>query len=84
MFDASRTPQQNLGAAARAGITDLEADRSTGEFELVIARVSRRVLGGMDHHTVARVVQRERAPGTRIVASLMLLEGIFRETVDEE
>jgi hypothetical protein len=82
-FDqAQAAPPGNLGFGARAGIVDLEADGRTGEFELVVARVSRRVAEGIDHHTVARLVHRERMPGDRILASRVLMEGIYRETID--
>ena len=82
-FDqAQAAPPGNLGFGARAGIVDLEADGRTGEFELVIARVSRRLAEGIDHHTVARLVHQERMPGDRILASRVLMEGIYRETID--
>jgi hypothetical protein len=85
-FDATKwSLRGNLGYGGRAGITDLEADGRSGEFELVVARVSRQVRGGggIDHHVVARLVQRELSPSLRIVASRVLMEGIYRETVDD-
>jgi hypothetical protein len=84
-FDGKQTPPPgNLGYGAKAGVTDLVTDGRTGEFELVVARVSRRVAGGIDHHTVARLIQRGRLPGDRILASMVLMEGIYRETVDSQ
>ena len=83
-FDGTKWPLPgNLGYGGRSGITDLVADGRTGEFELVVARVSRRIRGGIDHHVVARLVQRELMPGTRVMASRVLMEGIYRETVDD-
>jgi hypothetical protein len=86
-FDATKWPVPgNLGYGGRSGITDLEADGRTGEFELVVARVSRQVRGGggIDHHVVARLVQRELSPSLRVVASRVLMEGIYRESVDDD
>jgi hypothetical protein len=73
----------NLGFAGRSGITDLQADGRTGEFELVVSRESRQVRGGIDHHVIARLVWRELFPSLRIRASRVLMEGIYRETADE-
>lgn len=84
-YDATKSPPPgSLGAGAREGVTDLEANGQTGTFELVVARVSRHVRGGIDHHVVARLVHRDSSPGLRIIASRVLMEGIYRETVDEE
>ena len=82
-FDTSRPqPVGNLGAGGKAGVVDLPVDGRTGPFELVVGRVSRRIAGGIDHHVVARLVQREPIPGTGILASVVLMEGIYRETID--
>ena len=84
-FDPTKTsPPGSLGAGGRAGVTDLEADGRTGEFELVVSRTSRQVPagGGIDHHVVARLVQRQAAPDLQIVATRVLMEGIYRETID--
>ena len=84
-FDPTKTsPPGSFGAGGRAKVIDLEAEGRTGEFELVVSRTSRQVPagGGIDHHVVARLVQRQIAPNLQIVASRVLMEGIYRETID--
>ena len=75
--------QMNLGHWSREGVIDLESDAAPGEFQLVISKVSRRVTGGVDHYTVTQIIRRNPAAGLeRILQSIRLFEGIFRETVD--
>jgi hypothetical protein len=80
-----RTPaaSTNLGHWATPGVVLLEGDGSPGEFQLVIARVSRPVEGGIEHYTFTELVQRDPRPGVPlIVASRELFAGVFLETVD--
>jgi hypothetical protein len=79
---AAPPPALNFGSGARARVTELSTVDGTGGFELVVARVSRRVNGGIDHHTSARIVQRQPGPRAAYIASQMLMEGIYRETID--
>jgi hypothetical protein len=72
----------NLGHWSREGVTGLEGDGPSGEFQLLIGRVSRRIPGGVEHYTISQVIRRETRPGGRILESLELFEGIFLETVD--
>ena len=78
----SRTPA-NLGHLAKPQVIDLDAE-GTSRFQLVIARASWSPrAGGIEHHTVTRLVQRQSTrPGSGIVASRQLFEGVFLETVD--
>ena len=79
----ARIPNANLGHWAKELAIDLDAAAAPGEFELVIARASREVRGGIEHHTVTRIIRRDtRLFGGRIIESLLLFEGVFRETVD--
>lgn len=82
-FDASgsRTPA-NLGHLAKPQVIDLDAE-GTNRFQLVIARASSTRAGGIEHHTVTRLVQRQSArPGSGVVASRQVFEGVFLETID--
>jgi hypothetical protein len=73
----------NLGHWAQAGVVDLEGNGSPGEFQLVIARVSRNIGGGIEHYTFTKLIHRDPSPGMAwIFDSLKLFEGIFLETVD--
>lgn len=83
-FDATQSrAADNLGHLAKPEVIDLEAD-GTSRFQLVIARATWPPrAGGIEHHTVTRLVQRQSArPGSAIVASRQLFEGVFLETVD--
>jgi hypothetical protein len=83
-FDSARArPAENLGHWAREQVLDFPV-KGSARYQLVTARVSQRVPGGVEHHTVTRLVQRSaNVPSTNgISASLKLFEGIFRETVD--
>ena len=86
LFDhAQAAPAQNLGPWAREQVVNLEAaDTAPGLFQLVIARVSRRVAGGVEHYTITQIVRRASAgsPAGEFAASLKLFDGVFRETVD--
>ena len=75
-----RGGQAGVGHWSQEGIVDLQGDAQPGEFQLVIARVSRRLQGGVEHYTISQVIRRDR--GGRILASLELFSGIFLETVD--
>ena len=76
------TPPDNLGHWAKPQVLTLDADGGD-RFQLVIARVSQRVAGGIDHHVVSRIIQRRHGlPGREIIRSLLLFEGVFRETID--
>jgi hypothetical protein len=79
---AQARPAANLGHLSKEQVIDLEADGRHGEFQLVIARVSRKVPGGVEHYTHSRLIRRAppASPGSQIVASLTLFEGVFRET----
>jgi hypothetical protein len=74
----------NLGHLGKEQVIDLDGGAAPGEFQLVVARVSRRVRGGIEHHTVSRLIRRASlaAPIHQIVASLNLFEGVSRETGD--
>ncbi len=73
----------NLGRLSKPQVVTLEAD-GEDRFQLVIARVSQRVSGGLEHHTVSRLIRRgaTRRPGREILDSLQLFEGVFLETID--
>jgi hypothetical protein len=80
---AQSAPAANLGHWARESVIDLEGDGPPGEFQLVIARTSRAIEGGVEHYTFTQVVRRDResgAPG--ILGSVRLFEDVFLETVD--
>jgi hypothetical protein len=80
---AQPAPQANLGHWARESVIDLPGDGRPGEFQLVIARTSRSIEGGLEHFTFTQVVRRDReAGGARILGSLRVFEGVFLETVD--
>lgn len=76
-------PAENLGHLATPQVIDLDAE-GANRFQIVIARVSWALpTGGIEHHTVTRLVQRQSArPGSGIVASRQLLESVFLETID--
>ncbi len=80
-FDPQDAAPLNLGHWSREGVTDLEADGPQGEFQLVISRTSRPMVGGVEHFTVTQLVRRETIPGGRILAAQKLYEGIFFETI---
>jgi hypothetical protein len=84
-LDPSRREPQNLGYWSRPAVVDLSADDG-GRFQLVMNRVSQPIDRGIEHHTVSRLVRREESAGAagaaRIVASVTLFEGVFREPVD--
>lgn len=80
--DSSRGGTANLGRLAREGVVDLESDGSPGEFQLVIARVSRAVKGGLEHYILTRLIHRYPQSGDEgIVASLKIFEGMFFEPI---
>jgi hypothetical protein len=83
-FDPSQTrPADNLGHLAKPQVIDLETD-GTRRVQLVITRVSHVPRpGGIEHHTVTRLVQRATTRiGSAIAASRLLFEGVFLETID--
>ena len=73
----------NVGNWAKAQVVNLDAEGET-QFQLVIARASQRVSGGMETHTVSRLIQRgpKNQPRREIVGSLLLFEGVFLETAE--
>lgn len=74
------TRGDNLGHWSRPTVLELDA-AGADRFQLVIARVSDgSKAGGIEHHTVSRVVHRRRH-GEQIIRSLQLFEGVFHETV---
>ena len=77
-------PTANLGYWAQPGVVDLGAEgAASGEFALVITRVSREVTTGMEHFTSSVLMTRDRRPGPpRVRHSLLLFFGSFLETVD--
>jgi hypothetical protein len=81
---ARRSPPGNLGHWATPGVTDLVNGGRPGEFQLVIARVSRKVPegGGVEHFTFTALVRRGASPDGPVVDSVRLFEGVFVETVD--
>jgi hypothetical protein len=84
-FDPGQArPAVSLGLGAKEQVIDLAADNRQGEFQLVIARVSQRVPGGIERYTHSRLIRRapRGSPGSQIVASLTLFEGVFLETVN--
>jgi hypothetical protein len=81
-FDPKASESLNLGHWSKEVVIDLEGDALSGEFQLVVSRVSRRRTGGIEHYTISQVIRRQTEPGGRIVDSLDLFEGIFLETVD--
>ena len=83
-FDPQKSPAaDNLGHLAKPGVIDLEADGSS-RYQLVIARVSHSPKsGGIEHHTVTRLVRRaSNRPGSNIVSSRQLFAGVFLETIN--
>ena len=82
-FNASQSrPAENLGHLAKPQVIDLEADGGN-PFQLVIARTSKSVKGGIEHHTSTRLVQRSsNRLGSGIAVSRPLFEGVFLETID--
>lgn len=75
--------QNNLGHWAKPGVIDLEG-ADDDRYQLVIARASQRVPGGIEHHTVTRIVQRQ-TNGTSPqggLRALLVFEGVFKETAD--
>jgi hypothetical protein len=73
----------NLGHLAKPGVIDLEADGSS-RYQLVISRVSHSPrAGGIEHHTVTRLVRRaSNRPGSAIVSARQLFAGVFLETIN--
>lgn len=69
----------NLGHWAKEAVLDLTADGRAGRFQLVIARVSQPVEGGIEHHTMTELIERDARQA--ILRSLRLFSGIFLETV---
>ena len=83
-FDPQKSPAAgNLGHLAKSQVIDLEADGSS-RFQLVITRVSHSPrAGGIEHHTVTRLVRRaSNRPGSAIVSARQLFAGVFLETID--
>lgn len=83
-FDPQKSPAaDNLGHLAKPGVIDLEADGSS-RYQLVIARVSHSPRsGGIEHHTVTRLVRRaSNRPGSAIVSARQLFAGVFLETIN--
>jgi hypothetical protein len=72
----------NLGHWAQEGVVDLESDAARGEFQLVMARVSRPVPGGTEDYTFTHLIRRDAPPLGRVVESVTLFEGVFLHTVD--
>ena len=74
--------QVNLGHWAKAGVINLDADGPPGVFQLVIARVSHPLSGGVEHYTVSELVRRNRESGLpELLESVRLFQGVFLETV---
>jgi hypothetical protein len=83
-FDAEKSrAADNLGHLAKPGVLDLEAD-GPSRFQLVVARVSHSPrAGGIEHHTVTRLVRRaSNRPGSGIVSARQLFAGVFLETIN--
>jgi hypothetical protein len=82
-LDPQQPPADNLGHLAKPQVIDLEADGSS-RFQLVITRVSHSPrAGGIEHHTVTRLVRRASSrPGSGIVSARQLFAGVFLETID--
>src|SRR5688572_25103175 len=83
-FDPTKSPAaDNLGHLGKPGVIDLEADGSS-RYQLVIARVSHSPrAGGIEHHTVTRLVRRaSNRPGSAIVSARQLFAGVFLETIN--
>ncbi|HJU42404.1 MAG TPA: hypothetical protein VJ691_06295 [Vicinamibacterales bacterium] len=82
-FNASQSkPPENLGHLGKPQVIDLDADGGN-RFQLVIARASKPVKGGIEHHTTTRIVQRSaNRLGSGIAVSRQLFEGVFLETID--
>lgn len=83
-FDSQKTPTaDNLGHLGKPGVIDVEADGSS-RYQLVIARVSHSPrAGGIEHHTVTRLVRRaSNRPGSAVVSARQLFAGVFLEIID--
>jgi hypothetical protein len=82
-FDPTQSAALNLGHLAKPGVLDLEADGSS-RYQLVISRVSHSPrAGGIEHHTVTRLVRRASSrPGSAIVSARQLFAGVFLETIN--
>ena len=68
------------GRLNRLGVIDLQGDARPGEFQLVIAGVSRPYKGGVTHYRLSQLIQWD--PRGRILASHNVFTGIFVETAD--
>lgn len=80
--DLASTPA-NLGHWSQPGVVNLEAEG--GElFQLVIATVFQRVAGGVERHTLSRVLRRATrgASVSEIVQSYNVFEGVSKETAN--
>jgi hypothetical protein len=83
-FDPQKVPAaDNLGHLGKPGVIDLEADGSS-RYQLVIARVSHSPRsGGIEHHTVTRLVRRaSNRPGSAVVSARQLFAGVVLETIN--
>lgn len=71
----------NLGHWAVPGVVSLDtADGS--RYELVVARTSRTLEGGIEHHTLTELVRREDGIEGPVTDGLTIFRGVFLETVD--
>jgi hypothetical protein len=73
----------NLGHWSQEQVVTLDVHGDV-QFQLVIARVSQPIAGGVEHHTVSRVIQRRPSslPGREIIRSLQVFEGVRLESVN--
>jgi hypothetical protein len=76
-------PTPNLGHWSKGGVVDLRSDEASDEFQLLIARVSRPIRGGIEHYTVTELIWRHAGPGLPSLRQTeRLFAGVFRETID--
>ena len=69
----------NLGHWSKESVLDLRAGDTRGRFQLVILKAHHPAKGGIEHHTIAELIERDSQQ--RILRSLRLFAGIFHETV---
>lgn len=73
----------SVGAGARDTVIDLDGGAFPGEFQLVMARVFRRLAQGVERYTFTHLVRRDQGPALgRLLESVKVFEGVFLETGD--
>ena len=76
----SSEPLKNLASWGHAQVVEIPSDDKQHKYELVIAKVSKRLERGIDHFTNSQIV--ERGNDGEIIDSIQLFNVVFLETVD--